>query len=85
MKTISEIVNAAARGVSTAKLLGKDYIFTHTFIKQFKSSRAVSIGSHVFKGIAKPQELYVLPVGAIEEADAAGRSKSRASDDAKMD
>jgi len=57
---IGESVNIAARGVSTAKSLGTDYVFTLSFIQRFTSSIFVSIGHHAFKGITEPQELFTI-------------------------
>jgi adenylate cyclase len=57
---IGESVNLAARGVSTAKSLGTDYVFTRFFIQRFTSSMFMSIGRHAFKGIAEPQELFTI-------------------------
>ena len=74
---IGEPVNIAARGVSTAKLLGTDYVFTRSFIQRFTSGMFVPIGRHAFKGIAEPQELFTLPTEASGEADTASRTKSR--------
>ena len=61
---IGESVNMAARGVSAAKLLGTDYVFTRSFINRFKRCRFVPIGRHTFKGIAEPQELFTFPAEA---------------------
>jgi adenylate cyclase len=57
---IGESVNIAARGVSTAKLLGTDYVFTRSFIQRFTGNAFVPIGRHAFKGIAEPQELFTV-------------------------
>jgi len=57
---IGESVNIAARGVSTAKSLGTDYVFTRSFIQRFTSSMFMPIGRHAFKGIAEPQELFTI-------------------------
>ncbi len=74
---IGESVNMAARGVSTAKLLGTDYVFTRSFTQRFKRCRYVPIGHHTFKGIAEPQELFTFPAEAAGEAAAASGTKSR--------
>lgn len=73
---IGDSVNIAARGVSTAKLLGTDYVFTRSFIQRFKSCMFVSIGRHAFKGIAEPLELFTFPVEAVGESDTASRTNS---------
>ena len=73
---IGESVNIAARGVSTAKLLGTDYVFTRSFIQRFTSNMFVPIGRHAFKGIAEPQELFTFPAEATGEADTTSRTNS---------
>ena len=73
---IGESVNIAARGVSTAKLLGTDYVFTRSFIQRFTSNMFVPIGRHAFKGIAEPQDLFTFPAEATGEADTTSRTNS---------
>ena len=75
---IGESVNVAARGVSTAKMLETDYVFTHSFIKRFKNSMFVPIGRHDFKGIAEPQELFTLASEEAGEADNVSRTNTGA-------
>lgn len=70
---IGESVNIAARGVSTGKLLGTDYVFTRSFIQLFKSCMFMPLGRHDFKGIAEPQELFTLASEEAGEADNASR------------
>ncbi len=55
---IGEAVNVAARGLTAAKTLAVDYVFTQTFVTRFGKNGLVSLGTHALEDVSRPIAVY---------------------------
>lgn len=55
---IGDAVNVAARGLTAAKSLGVDYVFTQSFVTRFGDEGLTSLGSHALEDVSRPVAIY---------------------------
>lgn len=55
---IGEAVNVAARGLTAAKSLDVDYVFTQSFVTRLGKNGLVSLGKHALEDVSRPITIY---------------------------